>query len=185
MRSSSGCSVSRRRDGHGWKSIVPRFAAHATCATSVTQSSSACRPDGNVDARGLDPVRALRRHALLVDRLVLGAAGVALQLRRPLVERTDDALLDREVVLDVVELRHPAPEVDLVRVRDLDGRAADLELDELRGHSFMRSARRRRSRSSAVAGRRPPRAAAGATEAAARPRRAPRRTSASSRTRGS
>ena len=28
MRSSSGCSGSARRDGHGWKSIVARFAAH-------------------------------------------------------------------------------------------------------------------------------------------------------------
>ncbi len=48
MRSSSGCSTSRRRDGQGWKSIVARLAAQATCASSVTQSSSAVRPEGNV-----------------------------------------------------------------------------------------------------------------------------------------
>jgi hypothetical protein len=48
MRSSSGCSVSRLRDGHGWKSTTARFAAQTTCASSVTQSSSACLPDGNV-----------------------------------------------------------------------------------------------------------------------------------------
>jgi hypothetical protein len=48
MRSSSGLSTCARRDGHGWKSIVARFAAHATCAISVTHSSSAWRPEGNV-----------------------------------------------------------------------------------------------------------------------------------------
>ncbi len=48
IRSSSGLSTWARRDGQGWKSIVARLAAQATCATSVTQSSSACRPDGNV-----------------------------------------------------------------------------------------------------------------------------------------
>ena len=48
IRSSSGLSTSARRDGQGWKSTTARFAAQATCATSVTQSSSACRPDGNV-----------------------------------------------------------------------------------------------------------------------------------------
>jgi hypothetical protein len=34
------------RDGQGWKSIVARFAAHATWASSVTHSSSAVRPEG-------------------------------------------------------------------------------------------------------------------------------------------
>ena len=48
IRSSSGCSVSARREGQGWKSITARFAAHATWASSVTQSSSAWRPEGNV-----------------------------------------------------------------------------------------------------------------------------------------
>ena len=48
MRSSSGRSTSRRRDGHGWKSTTARFAAQATWAGSVTQSSSACLPEGNV-----------------------------------------------------------------------------------------------------------------------------------------
>ena len=48
IRSSSGLSTSARRDGHGWKSTTARFAAHATWAISVTQSSSAWRPDGNV-----------------------------------------------------------------------------------------------------------------------------------------
>ena len=48
IRSSSGRSTWLRREGHGWKSTTARFAAHATCATSVTHSSSACRPDGKV-----------------------------------------------------------------------------------------------------------------------------------------
>ena len=48
IRSSSGLSTCARREGHGWKSIVPRFAAQATCASSVMHSSSAWRPDGNV-----------------------------------------------------------------------------------------------------------------------------------------
>ena len=117
---------------------VPRFAAHATCATFVTQSSSACRPDGNV-TRAVSIQSGVRGDALLVDRLVLGAVRVALQLRRPLEERADDAVADRDVVLDVVELRQAGgAEIDLVRVRDLDRASPDLELDEWRGHSGTR-----------------------------------------------
>ena len=88
------------------------------------------------DARDLDPVGPLLGHALLVDRLALRAAGMALQLRGPLVERAHDPLADGDVVLDVVELRLAAlGEVDLVGVRHLDGAAADLQLDERRGHA--------------------------------------------------
>ena len=47
MRSSSGDSVSVRREGHGWKSRVPWVAAQATCATSTGHSSRAVRPEGN------------------------------------------------------------------------------------------------------------------------------------------
>jgi hypothetical protein len=87
------------------------------------------------DARRLDPVRPLLGHALLVDRLALGAVRVPLQLRRPLVEGPDDAVADRHVVLGEVELRLAAGrEEDLVGVRDLDGPRADLELDEGRRH---------------------------------------------------
>jgi hypothetical protein len=60
---------------------------------------------------------------------------VALELRRALVERADDAVAHREVVAHVVELRLPAGgEEDLVRVRHLDDPGADLQLDERRGH---------------------------------------------------
>ena len=71
--------------------------------------------------RGLDPLGSVFRHALLVDRLPLGAVRVPLELRRPLVEHAHNAVANREVVLDEVELRLAArAEEDLVRVRHLD-----------------------------------------------------------------
>ena len=48
MRSSSGWSGRSRRTGHGWNVRVPICAAHTGTATSVGQTSSAVRPDGNV-----------------------------------------------------------------------------------------------------------------------------------------
>ena len=47
MRSWSGASTSSPVTGHGWNVMVPRFAAHATTASSVGQTSSAVRPLGN------------------------------------------------------------------------------------------------------------------------------------------
>ena len=108
--------VSRRRDGQGWKSTTARFAAQATCASSVTQSSSACRPDGKRHAGDLDPLGPFLGHALLVDRLALDAVREAAELGRPLVQRTDDSLADGQVVPHEVELRLAARrEEDLVR----------------------------------------------------------------------
>ena len=43
MRHSSGFSVSARRLFHGWNSTVLIWTAQITCASSVTQSSSAVR----------------------------------------------------------------------------------------------------------------------------------------------
>ena len=43
MRHSSGFSVSARRLFHGWNSTVDICTAQITCASSVTQSSSAVR----------------------------------------------------------------------------------------------------------------------------------------------
>ena len=88
------------------------------------------------DARGLDPLGTLLRHALLVDRLALGAVGMPLQLCRPLVQRADDPLGHGDVVLDVVELgRLQLPVEDLVRIGHLDRPAADLQLHERRRHA--------------------------------------------------
>src|SRR5581483_7347813 len=87
------------------------------------------------DTRGLDPLGSLLRHALLVDRLALGAVRMPLQLCRPLVQRTDDPVADGDVVLDEVELRLAArAEEDLLRVRHAHGALADLQLDGFRGH---------------------------------------------------
>ena len=47
------------------------------------------------DAGGLDPLRALLGHALLVDLLALDPVREAPQLRRPLAQRPDDSLADR------------------------------------------------------------------------------------------
>ena len=87
------------------------------------------------DARGLDPVGAPLRDALLPDHLAADALRLPLQLARPLVQRAHDPVADRDEVADEVELRLAAGrEVDLVGVRDLDGAAPDLELDERRRH---------------------------------------------------
>jgi hypothetical protein len=48
MRSSSGLSTASQRTGHGWKTIVPIWAAQATCARSAGHSSSAVRPLGKL-----------------------------------------------------------------------------------------------------------------------------------------
>ena len=40
-------SVSDRRTGQGWNVIVPMWPHHATTASSVGQTSSAWRPEGN------------------------------------------------------------------------------------------------------------------------------------------
>ena len=73
--------------------------------------------------------------ALLVDLLARDPVREAPQLGRPLAERADDPVADREVVVDEVALRVPGVgEQHLVGVRDLDGALADLELDERRGH---------------------------------------------------
>ena len=136
MRSSSGCSTSRRRDGHGWKSIVREIGRPGDLRELGDAELVGGAAGGEGDGRGLDPVGPVLRHALLVDRLALGAVRVPLQLRRALVEHPHDALADREVVLDEVELRLAArAEEDLVRIRHLDGALPDLELDERRfGH---------------------------------------------------
>ena len=44
MRHSSGRSVSARLEFQGWNSTVDIWTAHATLASSVTHSSSACLP---------------------------------------------------------------------------------------------------------------------------------------------
>ena len=60
-------------------------------------------------ARRLHPLRPLLGHALLVDRLAGDAVREAAQLRRPLVQRADDALADCDVVLGEVALRLASP----------------------------------------------------------------------------
>ena len=74
--------------------------------------------------RGLDPLRPLLGHALLVDHLALDAVREPPQLRRPLVERAHDPVADREVVADEIQLRLlPRREEHLVGVRHLDDRS--------------------------------------------------------------
>ena len=94
------------------------------------------------DARRLDPLGALLGHALLVDLLALDPVREAAELRRPLAQRADDALADREVVVDEVALRVTrCREQHLVGVRDLDEALPDLDLDERRGHRLTVSGR--------------------------------------------
>ena len=90
---------------------------------------------GKRDAGDLDPLGALLGDALLVDLLAGDAVGKAPQLGRPLAQGAHDAVSHGEVVVDEVALRVPGlGEQHLVGVRDLDGPAADFELDEGRRH---------------------------------------------------
>src|SRR5262249_44117008 len=87
------------------------------------------------DSCGLDPLGPLFGHALLVDRLARHAGGKAAELCGALEERSHDALADRDVVLGEVALRLARlREENLVRIRELDGALADLELDERARH---------------------------------------------------
>ena len=88
-------------------------------------------PGGKGDAGRLDPLRALLGHALLVDLLPVDPVGKTAHLRRPVVERADDAVANRQVVVDEVALRVARRgKQHLVGVRDLDDTLPDLELDE-------------------------------------------------------
>ena len=107
-----GVVRSSRRTGQGWNVSVPICAAHAGTATSVGQTSSAVRPDGERDGGGLDVVGRALGHPLLVERVrFVAVAGAqhdalvhalrpALQRRRPVAQRAHDAVGDRDVVLD-------------------------------------------------------------------------------------
>ena len=98
---------------------------------------------GEGHARRLDPLRTLLGNALLVDRLARDPVREAAELRRPLVQRADDSLTDREVVLGEVALRlHRLREEHLVRVRQFDDPLAHLELDERARHARHASRRR-------------------------------------------
>ena len=91
---------------------------------------------GERDAHRLDPLGSLLGDALLVDRLRRGTVRVALEIRRPVAERPDDAVAHRAVVLHEVELRLLAlAEVDLVRVGDAHHAPLDLELHGGRCHA--------------------------------------------------
>ncbi len=101
-------------------------------------------------ARGLDPVRPLLGHALLPDHLAADALRLAFQLAGTLVQCAHDPVADGDEVVHEVELRLAAGrEVDLVRVRHLDGAAPELELDERRRHgrSIVNACSRTRTRS--------------------------------------
>ena len=95
IRSSSGLSTCARREGHGWKSIVPEVRGPGDLRELGDAQLVRVAARRERDARDLDPVGAVLGHALLVDRLALGPAGMALQLRRPLVQRADDPVADR------------------------------------------------------------------------------------------
>src|SRR5437867_4132707 len=117
------------------KTRSPRSSFHHAVVTSFGARRSTSRTNATAQRRTSrkPPLGPVLRHALLVDRLALGAVRVPLQLRRALVEHAHDALADCEVVLNEVELRLAArAEEDLVRVRHLDGARPDLELDERR-----------------------------------------------------
>ena len=106
------------------------------------------RPTGRERQLGrADPVGRVVRGALLEERLLGDAVDEALERHRPAADAGQRAIGDREVVVDEVELRVPRiGEVDLLRVRDRDLAAADLEDLLRRRHAPKRYARDRRAR---------------------------------------
>src|SRR5207302_3568087 len=135
---------------------------------------------------GLDPFGPLLGNAFLPDHLAADALRLALELARPLVQRAHDPVPDGDEVVHEVELGLAARrEVDLVRVRHLDGAAPELELDERRWHgrSIVNACSRTRARSASRLSRwttsssssrptRRPRLAAGSSSRRARRRSA-------------
>ena len=101
--------------------------------------SPSLRPD-QTGARA-DPVRAVRRAALLVEELLLDPVRVALQGQRPRPQVRQQDRRDPRVVVDHVALREPGARVhQLVEVRQRDRRVADVDLDALGGrHACDRS----------------------------------------------
>ncbi len=91
---------------------------------------------GERDARRLDPLRALLRHALLIDLLALDPVGEAAELGGALAQRPHDPVAHRQVVVDEIALGVArGRKQHLVGVRDLDEALPDLELDEGRSHA--------------------------------------------------
>ena len=118
----------------GWKSMVPRFAPRRRRQLGHAELVGV-PPGREGDPGGLDPVGPLLGHALLVDRLALGAVRMALELGGPLVQRAHDTFAHREVVPDEVGLVPPrARKEDLVRVRNLDDPVPDRQFDVWRRH---------------------------------------------------
>ena len=89
--------------------------------------------------RRLEPLRALRGHALLVDRLRLDPAREALEHRRALAHLVEDRVRAFHVVAGEIALR-PARlrEVDLAGIGELDLVPVDLEDLVLRRHEAKR-----------------------------------------------
>ena len=78
--------------------------------------------------RGPDPLRRVVRRPLLEERLARRAVDEPLERHRPAAGAAQGTVRDGEVVRDEVHLRVAGlGEVDLVRVRDRDLAAADLE----------------------------------------------------------
>ncbi len=89
---------------------------------------------GKRQHRRLQPLRPLRRHALLVEGLGLDPAGVALQDGRPLAQMVQDGVRAVDVEVRELALRHAAGgEVDLVRAGELDLHTVEREDLVLRG----------------------------------------------------
>ena len=111
-------------------------------------------PGRELQHRRLQPLRPLRRHALLVDRLRLDPAGEALEHRRALADVVEDRVGAFDVVAGEVALRPAGPgEVDLAGVRELD--LVPVQLEDLVSVGTRRSVTRcRRGRPRAPGARR-------------------------------
>jgi len=64
----------------------PRFTIHASPAASSTTISSAVRPDGNASVVVRSHEGALRRCALLIERLTFGAVDISLEDKRTVAD---------------------------------------------------------------------------------------------------
>ena len=124
--------------------MQPRLTTQASPAALVEDDLVGRPARGEAQLDGPDPVRRVVRRPLLEERLAGGAVDEPLQGHRPAAGAAQRALGDREVIRDQVHLREAGlGEIDLVRVRDRDLAAADLEDLLLAGHGAMLAADRK------------------------------------------
>ena len=126
-RSSSATSASSPTYGQTWNPRHARLTAQTTWARSARTSAREVVPFGVETIAVSSHSGAFSGTRFWKNDDPLGPVRKALHERRPPARAAQERLLDREVVVDEVELRLPRSEEDLVRARDRDAAPGDLQ----------------------------------------------------------